>query len=52
VCALPGAQIRFAQPVVARFLRLRVLAEVKGSPFAALAELDVLLDGGGEGGGN
>lgn len=37
--------VRFSQPVTARFLRLVVKAEVKGQPFAALAELDVLTDG-------
>lgn len=47
-----AGEVRFAQPVVARFLRLRVLAEVRGAPFAALAELDVLLDGGYQGGGD
>ena len=57
---LPLAEIRgedrpdsgralFPQPVVARFLRLLVHAEVKGQPFASLAELDVLTEGAGPG---
>ena len=35
--------VHFEKPVTARFLRLVVKSEVKGQPFAALAELDVIL---------
>jgi len=34
--------VRFRQPVTARFLRVVVKSEVKGQPFAAIAELDVI----------
>lgn len=36
--------VRFAAPVSARYLKLRITAEVNGNPFAAVAELDVLTD--------
>ncbi len=38
-----GQTIRFARPVTARYLKLVCLTEVRGQPFASLAELDVLL---------
>ncbi|MCY2953656.1 MAG: discoidin domain-containing protein [Planctomycetota bacterium] len=34
--------VQFRQPVTARFLRVVVNSEVKGQPFAAMAELDVM----------
>jgi hypothetical protein len=36
--------VRFDKPVAARYVRLVALSEVNGGPWAAAAELDVLLD--------
>ena len=35
-------QVKFNHPVTARYLKLVILSEVKGNPFASLAELDLL----------
>jgi hypothetical protein len=37
--------VNFQQPVKARYLKLVARSEVNGQPFAAIAELDVLMDG-------
>jgi hypothetical protein len=36
--------VNFQQPVTARYLKLVAKSEVNGQPFAAIAELDVLMD--------
>jgi len=36
--------IRLEEPVEARFLKLVALSEVQGRPFAAVAEVDILLE--------
>jgi hypothetical protein len=36
--------VRFDEPVVCRFVRLKALSEVGGGPWTSVAELDVLLD--------
>jgi hypothetical protein len=36
--------VNFQQPVKARYLKVVASSEVNGQPFAAIAELDVLMD--------
>ena len=36
-------KLRFRQPVTTRNLRLVIMSEVNGNPFASVAELDVLV---------